>query len=121
MDLLNLIAKLLKGNGSRPVISTGGGGGGGGGFGGGAGGAGGSVHIEHKEQNTAGLLFIIVVLLSLLIWFGSAIVKLENYHYAVQVGFCIDMGLEERDACLKNQETRTNPLWHLLYGLGILP
>jgi len=63
---------------------------------------------------------IIVILLILLIWFGLVIIRLENYHYAVQVGFCMDKDLTQRDSCLKEKETRTNPLWHLLYGLQIL-
>ena len=63
---------------------------------------------------------IIIILLILLIWFGSVIVRLESHHYAVQVGFCIEKDLTERDFCLKGKETRTNPLWHLLYGLQIL-
>jgi len=62
---------------------------------------------------------IILVLLLLLIYFGAAIVRLENYHYAVQVGFCADVDFTERDKCLNEIETRTNPIWHLMYGLGI--
>lgn len=61
----------------------------------------------------------IIVLLVLLVWFGTAIVRLENYHYAVEVGFCSDVSPTERNACLNKIETRTNPLWHLAYGLGI--
>ncbi len=63
---------------------------------------------------------IIAILFLLLIWFGVAIVRLENYHYAVQVGFCMDSPFEQRDRCLSNIETRTNSLWHLLYGLRII-
>ena len=62
----------------------------------------------------------IIVLLVLLVWFGATIIRLENYHYAVQVGFCSDVPSTERDACLNKIETRTNFLWHLAYGLGIL-
>lgn len=62
---------------------------------------------------------IILVLLGLLVYFGAIIVRLENYHYAVQVGFCADVDFTERDECLNKIETRTNSLWHLLYGLRI--
>lgn len=62
----------------------------------------------------------IVVLSVILIWFATAIVRLENYHYAVQAGFCADADLTQRDTCLKKIATRTNPLWHLLYGLQII-
>ena len=62
---------------------------------------------------------IILVLLALLLYFGATIVRLENYHYAVQVGFCADVNVTERDDCLNKIETRTNPFWHLIYGLGI--
>lgn len=67
----------------------------------------------------------ILILLALLIWFGSAIVRLENYHYAVQVGFCreFDKTVErytEMEECLNRTQTRTSPLWHLLYGLKMI-
>jgi len=66
----------------------------------------------------------IIILIFFLIWFASAIVRLENYHYAVQVGFCANfsepINLIEKDKCLNQIKTRTNPIWHLLYGLKIL-
>lgn len=108
------------------IISTGGGGGGGGGFGGGAGGAGGSVFLPPAEEtkDSATLIGVIVFLLILLFWFGSAIIRLENYHYATQVGFCAEFSelenLIQKDYCLNQVQTRTNPLWHLLHGLNIL-
>ncbi len=65
---------------------------------------------------------IIAILLALLIWFGTTIVLLENYHYASQLGFCqeYDLDLVGRDECLEKVETRTSWIWHLLYGLRIL-
>ena len=66
---------------------------------------------------------IIAVLLALLIWFGATVVRLENYHYATQVGMCIEHSKTqwvERDKCLRSQQTRTNSLWHLAYALGVL-
>ncbi len=69
---------------------------------------------------------IIIVLILLLIWFATAIIRLENYHYAVQVGMCENtteiepfkqrMELED---CLNHTQTRTSPIWHLFYGLRI--
>lgn len=69
------------------------------------------------------LLSIIVLLVVIVIWFGATIVRLENYHYAVQVGMC---GLEtksleeasEREACLNTSQTRTSSFAHLWYALS---
>jgi hypothetical protein len=67
---------------------------------------------------------IIILLLILLAWFGSAIVRLENYHYASQISLCDEfLGLDnliKKDNCFDEKETRTNPFWHLLYGLKII-
>ena len=67
---------------------------------------------------------VIAVLLALLIWFGSAIIRLERYHYASMLGLCDQHSGEllraKRQECLKHTETRTNDAWNLLYGLGIL-
>lgn len=63
------------------------------------------------------LIIIIVILLVIVVYFASAIIRLENYHYAVQVGFCLDTNIEERDQCLNKIETRINPLYNLFYGL----
>jgi hypothetical protein len=51
----------------------------------------------------------------------SAVVRLEKYHYANSVGFCREVtNVVDRDRCLSGIETRTNPIWHILYGLRIL-
>ena len=65
---------------------------------------------------------IIGILFLLLIWFGATIVRLENYHYAVQVGFCQEYSNLDgkKEECLNKAETRTSWMWHLLYGLKIL-
>jgi hypothetical protein len=69
---------------------------------------------------------IIIILLLLLVWFGSAIVRLENYHYAVQVGMCNEYGgdilqrFNEREDCINKTKTRTSFVWQLFYGLKIL-
>jgi hypothetical protein len=69
---------------------------------------------------------LLVMMCGLLVWFSSAIIRLENYHYASQIGMCAEaehqgpLNLVARDRCLNRQQTRTNPLWHLLYGLRVL-
>lgn len=65
------------------------------------------------------LIIVTIILLIISIWFAVTIIRLENYHYAVQVGFCADVSVSERDACLRKIETRTHPLYHLFYGLEI--
>ena len=66
------------------------------------------------------LLSIIFILIILLIYSFVQIIKLENHHYAVQVGFCLEVESAKRNKCLNNVKTRSNPIWHLLYGLEIL-
>ena len=65
------------------------------------------------------LLCIAVVVLSL------AVIRLEKFHYANQVGECFEPGVvyannpianTKRLVCLDNAETRTSALWHLYYG-----
>jgi hypothetical protein len=67
---------------------------------------------------------LIAILLVLILWLTSAVIRLENYHYAVQVGLCDEIhGLDqliEKDKCLNAAQTRTHSFWHLLYGLRIL-
>jgi hypothetical protein len=64
-------------------------------------------------------IIIITILTLCLIYFSLQIIRLENYHYAVQTGFCHDIQQSERDTCISKIETRTNPLFHLLHGLKI--
>lgn len=63
---------------------------------------------------------IIAFLVLLLFWFGSAIIRLENFHYATQVGLCSDVDVLQRPWCLESKETRTSNFLHLLYGLKVL-
>ena len=69
---------------------------------------------------------VILILLIFLIWFGANLVRLENYHYTVQVGMCNEYNenilnrFTERENCINNTKTRTSFIWHLLYGLKIL-
>lgn len=64
---------------------------------------------------------LILVILALLFWFGSTIVKLESYNYGAMVGMCSEFSiLHERHECLLNAETRTHWIYHLLYALDVL-
>ena len=67
---------------------------------------------------------VILVLVVILVWFGTTIVRLENYYYASQMGFCqeyeIPLESQARNKCLNEKQTRTNPIWHLLHGLRIV-
>ena len=68
----------------------------------------------------------IAILLLIIIWFSTTIIRLENYHYANQVGMC-DLDRFEGDflqkkilqtRCFNSVETRTSPMWHLYYALS---
>jgi len=67
---------------------------------------------------------IIFTLAAMLVWFGATIVRLENYYHANQMGYCqeYELPLESRARknCLNAKQTRTNPIWHLVYGLRIV-
>lgn len=68
----------------------------------------------------------IVGLLGLLVWFGAAVVRLENIRYANDLDMCAVFdptqvaSVTERWECLDEVQTRTNFAWHLLYGLKVL-
>lgn len=62
----------------------------------------------------------IFCLLMIIFWMSVNLVRLENYHYGTQVGFCNSVRLVEKDQCLSDTKTRTNYIWTLLYALRIL-
>jgi hypothetical protein len=65
---------------------------------------------------------IIATLVALNLWFGAAIIRLENQRHALRLGMCPGNTMEEllrRNDCLANVQTRTSPGYHLLYGLQI--
>jgi len=65
----------------------------------------------------------IAALLGSLIWFGMALVQVENERYALELEMCGTLKVErtlERRRCLDEVETRTSASWHLIYALGIL-
>ena len=58
------------------------------------------------------------------IWFASAVIKLENFHYSVTVGMCDEKKFASKVdwvICNENQKMRTHDLWNLYYGLKNLP
>ena len=67
---------------------------------------------------------LIIAALSLsLLWFGVSLIRVENQRYALELEMCGAWSPEnsvKRAECLKQVETRTGPLAHLFYGLGIL-
>jgi hypothetical protein len=65
---------------------------------------------------------LILVMVAILIWCGSAIVRLEGYRYAESLGMCHQHhpDLVRLDDCMRHAETRTHPLWHLLHELGVV-
>ena len=72
----------------------------------------------------AGALVVGLVLLT--IWLGSAVVRLENYRQANLVGMCNHYNIADpiqriqREDCLMKARTPTHWWWHLLRGMGIL-
>ena len=72
----------------------------------------------------AGALVVGLVLLT--IWLGSAVVRLENYRQANLVGMCSQFNIADpiqriqREDCLMRAKTRTHWFWQLLHGMEIL-
>lgn len=68
--------------------------------------------------------FFLIVMAALLVWFASAIIRLERYHYAAMLGICDrhagELARADKEQCLQRTETRTNAFAHLAYGLDIL-
>ena len=66
---------------------------------------------------------VIILLLGMLVWFGTAVVRLERYRYAASLNMCSNFKayeLAKRDQCLSAAKTRASSVYHLLYGLGVL-
>jgi len=60
------------------------------------------------------------VLAALLIWFGAALVRVENERYALATGLCkYDATSMQMSTCLQHTSTRTGWWWHLYYALQI--
>lgn len=73
-------------------------------------------------------LLIIAVLLVLVWRLSETVIRLENYSHGGQVGMCYEAAdytkdiaaRDRRERCLRQTQTRTNPLWHLAYALGLI-
>ena len=65
-----------------------------------------------KKNITIGVLLVVIVCLII------TIVKIENQRYAMVTGMCRDQNNTAMVdmKCLKQVETRTSWLWHLLYA-----
>ena len=59
-------------------------------------------------------LFAAIVVI---VWLATALVRVENERYAMQVGMCKHALLGWDYGCLSKVETRTSWLWHLYYAL----
>ena len=66
----------------------------------------------------------IAILIVCLLTLSATVIRLENFHNASVVGMCAEFKADaplqtvKRHNCLHATETRTNPLWHLLYAIG---
>ena len=66
-----------------------------------------------------------IILIILVVWLSSTVIRLENYHYANVVGMCdkekFSGNYAEKNLkqyrCFETVQTRTHPLWHLYYAL----
>lgn len=65
----------------------------------------------------------LLIALSLLlnVWLVATVIRLENFHYAVQTGMCAEHSGDPiaHQKCLDETETRTHWGWHLGYALGV--
>ena len=60
----------------------------------------------------------LVAMLLAIVYLCTVIVRIENERYALFVGMCRDAKTGFVDgACLAKVETRTSPMWHLLYAI----
>lgn len=75
------------------------------------------------------ILSIVVAVLAMLVWrLSETVIRLENYSYGGQIGMCYEAAdypkdvsaRDRREKCLRQTETRTSPLWHLAYALGLI-
>ena len=65
--------------------------------------------------------FLIVVLFGLLVWTLITLADVENQRYALSIGLCPNSSAgKEYLECINSVETRTNPIWHVVYALGML-
>ena len=68
----------------------------------------------------------IILLVAIVVWFASAIIRLENQRYAMEIGMCGNFEPEhpesigKRSECLAKVQTRTDAAYNLLYGLKLI-
>lgn len=80
----------------------------------------GGGNMETAKTITIGVMALIII------WFGTAIIRLEQYRYAAMLSMCGEMESEldrvRLHMCLESKGSlRTSPLWDLVYGLDLIP
>lgn len=69
---------------------------------------------------------VIILLAFIVVWMASAVIRLEQFHYATMLNDCPAMQTELDRAkwlnCIQSNmgKQRTSPIYDLAYGLGIL-
>lgn len=70
---------------------------------------------------------IIVVLMLLLVWLGTSLIRVESERYSLLLSaadgtckFTHARPVSEFYKCIHSKETRTSDAWHLMYALRIL-
>jgi prolipoprotein diacylglyceryltransferase len=67
---------------------------------------------------------IIAVLVVVVIWLVTIVIRLGNFHYGSLFGMCSELKADDpektvqRRNCVHAAETRTSPLWRLFYALS---
>jgi hypothetical protein len=68
--------------------------------------------------------FILVAQFAAIVWLATALIRVENERYALELGICPTVATAKQPSdyfdCVSSVETRTGPWWHLLYALRIL-
>lgn len=74
--------------------------------------------MQDRETARRWVGVLLAVAVVLLVWFGAAIVRIENERYALALGMCRNDVTKMADlGCLDRTQTRTHWLWHLYYAL----
>ena len=67
---------------------------------------------------------LIVALAAALVWTGTAVARLERYHYAAETALCGYAKDEpehlRQQMCLEKAEPRLSAWWNLAYGLRVI-
>lgn len=72
---------------------------------------------DSDTKQVSRLRVAVVVLLALVVYMASTIVRIENERYALSLGMCVNAVGNTDFACLAKTQTRTAWWWHLWYAL----